>query len=153
MTLTDPNPVGFSALPAGLPSVTKLMQLAGSELSQNGIGVVVHRFGNDVLLQESQSQTKSEVGSRKILWICVCQEGLLLKTNAGPVFMQLRLCLNALNDSMPRFPPLLTPWRLRPFLVSWYRPQTPGIFQQHGVSWCQSSLSKSFDVLDPCVKT
>lgn len=46
MTSTDPSPVGFYAWPAGLSSVTKLMQLAGSELSQNGIAVVVHRFGN-----------------------------------------------------------------------------------------------------------
>lgn len=101
-----------------------------------------------LLQQESQSQTKSEVGPRKnwqILWICVCQEGLLLNTNAGPVFMQLRLCLKALNDSTPRFALLLTPWRLRPFLVIWYRPQTPGIFQQHGVSWCESSLSKRLE--------
>lgn len=108
-----------------------------------------------LLQQESQSQTKSEVGPRKncqILWICVCQEGLLLNTNAGPVFMQLRLCLKVLNDSTPRFPLLLTPWRLRPFLVIWYRPQTPGIFQQHGVSWCESSLSKRSEVWNLCIK-
>ena len=36
----------LSPWPTGLPSLTKLMQLAGSKSSQNEIAVVVHRFGN-----------------------------------------------------------------------------------------------------------
>ena len=54
MTSTDPSPVGFYAWPAGLSSVTKLMQLAGSELSQNGIAVVVHRFGTGITISNEE---------------------------------------------------------------------------------------------------